>query len=163
MLLVQDAKLSRTQPRDLARLIGLYEANFVRLYRLIPELDSMNGTVVSHVAGAQSLYLTVNERFKYTTILTLSYRFNDKGIVVSDPNARICVYHDVRAVELLSHCRRRRSHRVHPWRTGQMPELDRKWEMNRFLFKWLRYCSYQGHLFLRCTTHAANSLITPDN
>lgn len=151
MSLVRDVNFSRTQPRNLVTLISLYEANFYRLYRLMPELDAVEGTVVSHVAGAQSLYLTINERFKYTTTLTLSYRFNDAGTVVADPNARICVYHDVRSVELLSHCRRRRCNRVHPWRHGHFPELERKWEMNRFLYKWLRYCAHQGHLFLSCT------------
>ena len=146
-----EAKLRRNRSRNLARLIELYEANFFRLDRLVPELDSLNDTVVSHVAGAQSLYLSVTERFKYTTTLMLSYRFEEHGTTVPEPNARIRVYHDVRSVELLSHCRRRRSYRVHPWSLGNMPELDRRWEMNRFLYKWLRYCSYQGHLFLRCT------------
>ena len=30
----------------------------------------------------------------------------------------------------------------------RMPEVDRKWEMNRFLLKWLKFCAFQGHLFL---------------
>ena len=36
-----------------------------------------------------------------------------------------------------------------------MPEVDRKWNMNRFLLKWLKFCTHQGHLFLDCTTREA--------
>jgi uncharacterized protein YqiB (DUF1249 family) len=32
-----------------------------------------------------------------------------------------------------------------------MPELNRRWELNRFLHKWLGFCQRQGHIFLRCT------------
>ena len=49
---------------DLPALIELYESNFVRVMRLAPELENMDGSVVSRVAGALDLYLTVEERFK---------------------------------------------------------------------------------------------------
>lgn len=137
---------------DLAALIELYESNYVRLMRLAPELESMRGSVVSRVAGALDLYLTVDERFKFTTSLLLTYRFEheDEGIVL-EPRARINVYHDVRCAEVVSHYRRRRSRSINPWRRGHMPEVERRWRMNRFLNKWLRFCGHQGHLFLECT------------
>ncbi len=148
------ARLSRHQERDLAALIDMYEGNYVRLRRLVPDLEELEGTVVSRVAGALDLYLTVVERFKYTTSLQLTYRFLDSDRVSLEPNARICVYHDVRCADLVSHCRRRRSQAIHPWRRGHMPELERKWEMNRFLLKWLKFCTHQGHLFLSCTAQS---------
>ena len=33
-----------------------------------------------------------------------------------------------------------------------MPEIDRKWNTNLFLLKWLKFCIHQGHLFLDCAT-----------
>ena len=137
--------------RDLARLIDLYESNFIRLQRLIPDLDLIRGNVVSSVSDALDLYLTVFERTRYTTTIGLTYRFADATNVLLEPHARIRVYHDVRAAELLSHTRRRRSRQIRPWRPGRRPELDRKWEMNRFLQKWLGFCHRQGHLFLTVT------------
>ena len=137
----------RTTP-DLPALINLHESNYVRLMRLIPDLESIRGTVVSRVSGAQDLYLSVDESFKYTTNILLTYRFKDSSGFSLEPRAKICVYHDVRAADLVSHCRRRRSRKLFPWRAGRMPELERRWEMNRFLNKWLRFCTYQGHLFL---------------
>lgn len=146
------SSLSRFQTHDLAALIALYESNYLRLLRLAPDLTQIKGTVVSRVAGALDLFLSVDERFKYTTTLKLTYRFRDGDeLFFLEPNARICVYHDVRCAELVSHCRRKRLRGVLPLRRGRMPELDRRWEMNRFLLKWLRFCSHQGHLFLACT------------
>ena len=94
------------QPRNLAALISLYEANYRRLVRLVPDLDHLEGSVVSRVAGTLDLYLGVLERRPYTTTLGLTYRFDTSSGLVLDPNARVCVYHDVRAVELLGCCRR---------------------------------------------------------
>ena len=157
---VQLANLRLKQPRSLGGLIAIHESNFVRLQRLVPELDDMDGTYVSRVAGALDLYLSILERHKYTTTVCLTYRFEadetdeDGEAYVFEPRARIRVYHDARAVEVIGHCRRKISHKISPWRRGHMPELDRKWELNRFLQKWLGFCHRQGHLFLRCTSQA---------
>ena len=137
---------------DLAALIELYESNYVRLMRLAPELESMQGTCRSSVSGALDLYLSVDERFKYTTSVLLTYRFDGDDEIALEPRARINVYHDVRAAEVVSHYRRKRSRGVEGWRRGHMPEVQRRWRMNRFLNKWLRFCAHQGHLFLACTT-----------
>ena len=147
--------------RDLPALINLYEGNYLRVMRLLPDLDMLEGTLVSSVAGALNLYATIEERYKYTTTLLLTYRFVDDVGVALEPNARICVYHDVRAVELVSHCRRKRTHKVRTWMRGRMPELDHRWEMNRFLCKWLKFCSNQGHIFLNCTVRPAEDLVRP--
>jgi len=104
--------------------------------------------MVSRVVGALDLHLEIVERQPYTTSLILTYRFSHRGGSVLEPYARITAYHDVRAAEVVSHCRRRRSRVTRPWTPGRMPELDRKWQMNRFLLKWLRFCTYQGHIFI---------------
>ena len=133
---------------DIAGLIRIYEASYVRLFKLIPDLPVCRGAMVSRVAGALDLHLEIIERQPYTTSMTLTYRFAGRDGCVLEPNARINVYHDVRTAEVVSHCPRRKRHAAHPWSAGRMPELDRKWRMNRFLLKWLRFCTHQGHLFL---------------
>ena len=136
--------------QTLSSLIDLYESNYYRLLRLVPELRGMDGTVVSRVAGALDLYLTVHEQQRYTTTLSLTYRFHDE----LQPNAGIVVYHDVHAAELVSFSRRRRRRSPNrPWRRRPMPDLDQKWHTNRFLQKWLGFCHRQGHLFLLVTCH----------
>jgi len=162
MYAAQLTHLAPVRHRTIGSLIAIYESNFVRLMRLAPEVDRMEGVFVSRVAGALDLHLTVLERYKYTTLIGLTYRFfepssSDVGDVearamyVFEPDARICIYHDARSAEIVSHCRRKATRTVHPWRRGHMPELDRKWELNRFLQKWLGFCLRQGHLFLSYT------------
>ena len=139
---------------DLADLIDLYESNYVRLMRLAPDLDNLQGAVVSRVAGALDLYLIVEERFKYTTSIVLTYRFAHDEKIDLEPRARIHIYHDVRSAEVVSHSRRRRTRQFLGWRSGYMPEVQRRWTMNRFLNKWLRFCAYQDHIFLDCNAPA---------
>jgi uncharacterized protein len=147
--------------RSLGALIDTYEGSYQRLVRLAPDLDRLEGSMVSSVVGALDLYCTVLERSRYTTVLNLTYLFEDEfGQLVAEPNVRIGIYHDVRAVDVISHCRRKRASTVRPWRRGRKPELDRRWELNRFLYKWLGFCSRQGHLFLRCTSRRVDGLPT---
>ena len=144
--------LGEPRERNLASLISLYESNYFRLMRLAPDLNGFEGTVVSRVAGTLDLYLVVLEHQKYTTIVTLTYQFLEEDQIVLEPNARISICHDVRTAEVLSHCRRKRSRIISHSRYQRMPDLHRKWELNRFLQKWLGFCHMQGHLFLK---HAA--------
>ena len=149
MVRVEEAGRARFGARDISGLIRIYEANYVRLARLVPDPAACDRVMVSRVAGALDLYLERIEHQRYTTSLVLTYRFPDGDGYVFEPNARINVYHDVRAAEVVSHCRRRkRRSTARPWAPGRMPELDRKWRMNRFLLKWLRFCTFQGHLFI---------------
>ncbi|MGC1952562.1 MAG: DUF1249 domain-containing protein [Gammaproteobacteria bacterium] len=162
MYLRPSVQLLQPPVRSLAELIALYESNYIRLTRLVPELRAMEGTTVSRVADALDLYLTVLERSKYTTSLALTYQFQDGDEVFAEPNARIRVYHDARAVEVVSQIRRRRIHPARRWHRRPMPELERKWELNRFLHKWLGFCQRQGHIFFQCiAAPAARPLSRP--
>ena len=145
---IEAARRTRFGTRDIAGLIRIYEASYVRIKKLVPDLQACDRVMVSRVAGAQDLHLEIIERQPYTTSLMLTYLFASCDGYVLEPNARINVYHDVRAVEVVSHCRRRKSQAIRPWTPGRRPELDRKWRMNRFLLKWLRFCTYQGHIFI---------------
>ena len=158
MVRVEEARRTRFGTRDIAGLIRIYEASYVRLARLVPDLQGCDRVMISRVAGALDLYLELVERQPYTTSLVLTYRFGNRGDCVFEPNARINAYHDVRAAEVVSHCRRRKSRAIHPWTPGRMPELDRKWRMNRFLLKWLRFCTFQGHIFIPGITHAPDGI-----
>ena len=97
--------------------------------------------MISSVAGHQDLYLSVRERCKYTTMLNMTYRFGDDGNTVFEPDLELKVYHDARVVEVQQFRKRQQG-----WVFNDY-SLQHKWAMNRFLFKWLGYCGYQGHYF----------------
>ena len=156
--LIDEAGRTRFGTRDIAGLIRIYEASYVRLVKLVPDLPGCDRAMISQVAGALDLHLEIIERQPYTTSLVLTYRFTGHGDCAFEPNARINVYHDVRAAEVVSHCRRRKSRAIRSWTPGRLPELERKWRMNRFLLKWLRFCTLQGHIFIPGLTPARDGL-----
>ena len=126
--------------RSFAGLMDLYEQNYMRLRNLAPDLEFAD-EMISSVPGHQDLYLSVTQRCRYTTMLRLTYRFEDEGEVLFEPDLHLKVYHDARVIEVQQFTSRTRG----PLRVAEM--IEQKWMMNRFLYKWLGYCSYQGHYF----------------
>jgi len=121
-------------------LMDLYEQNYLRLRKIAPDL-SVADQMISSVAGHMDLYLSVRERCKYTTMLSMTYRFGKPGDYVFEPDLHLKVYHDARVVEVQQFHKRKRG-----WVFNDY-SLQHKWSMNRFLFKWLGFCVHQGHFF----------------
>lgn len=141
-------RLTGCQPRTLASLLDLQEACYLRLQRLIPDLERMPDHAVSSLSGALDLQLFINHRHRFTTDLVLTYLLADEaGGELREPNLNIRVYHDARMAEATSG-RLRQHHRHRCWRHAEPSELEVKWDLNRFLQRWLGYCLHQGHLFL---------------
>lgn len=125
-------------------LMDLYENNYMRMRRLVPNLSELPENAVSHLPGCLSLYIKILERTKFTTTLMLTYQFGEDKECVPEPALTIRIYHDVHQLEVLTgHLQHGRKHYNH------IPEkaIKIKWKLNRFLFKWLGYCLYLGHLF----------------
>jgi uncharacterized protein YqiB (DUF1249 family) len=131
-------------PRGFVSLMDLYENNYLRMRRLIPDLDNLSACAISHRKGCLSLHLTVLERTRFTTTIYLTYYFEDEDKSVAEPALTVRLYHDAHQVEVLTghlqHGRQRFDH---------IPERAKniKWKLNRFLYKWLGYCLYLGHTF----------------
>jgi hypothetical protein len=126
--------------RSFSGLMDLYEQNYLRLRKIAPDL-SVADQMISSVAGHTDLYLSVRERCKYTTMLSMTYRFGEPGDYVFEPDLHLRVYHDARVVEVeLFHQRK------HGWVFNGY-SLQHKWVMNRFLYKWFGFCVHQGHFF----------------
>jgi len=132
---------------DLPALMELYELNYIQLRRLVPDLDAVQQRSVSKLTGALDLYLTILERTRYTTTLNLSYRFAGSGTSYLAPDVQVRVYHDAQLAEVLSHSRRHGRANGGQGPSHARYALQTKWQMNRFLHKWLGYCLHQGHGF----------------
>jgi uncharacterized protein YqiB (DUF1249 family) len=142
MLLELDSTRSGSviEPRSFSGLMDLYEQNYLRMRKLVPDL-TVADQMISSVPGHADLYLSVKQRCKYTTMLSMTYRFGESGHYLFEPDLHLKIYHDARVVEV-QHLLKRQHGLVH---TDHM--LGHKWTMNRFLFKWLGFCLYQGHFF----------------
>lgn len=153
------------EPRGFVSLMDLYENNYMRLRRLVPDMSAIPDEAVSSVSGCLSLYLNILERTKFTTTLQLTYRFDDAGEIVAEPALTIRVYHDAHQLEVLTgHLQHGRQHYDHiPDKT-----LNVKWKLNRFLYKWLGFCLYLGHSFdnkrsqvdVECTGEFSEEIVT---
>lgn len=136
------------KPRSFVGLMSLYESNYLRLFRLIPELARVDGCFHSRVVGDCDLHVEILERCRYTVTLSLTYHLETEDGLLIDPDMTVRVYLDGKLAEAMAigDCRRQttlgrlaREHRK---------ELDRRWQRNIVLNKWLDYLSEQGHLVL---------------
>ncbi|WP_440995242.1 DUF1249 domain-containing protein [Arhodomonas sp. SL1] len=133
--------------RSFAALMELYESNYIFMRRLLPDPDRQQDCVVSRVAGTPDLHLQVLERCAYTTSVLLTHYFRRGGDAEEvAPDLRVRVYHDARVAEVLPDSRLDGFRRRRPGpETGS---LAWRWEVNRFLNRWLRYCLGEGHSFM---------------
>ncbi len=128
------------KPKTFSGLMDLYEHNYLRLRRLVPDLDIAD-EMISVTPGHLDLFLSVTERCKYTTMIQMTYQFSENKKIICKPDMHIKIYHDSHNAEA-QHRFDRKHNRVYSGQT-----LLQKWAMNRFLYKWLGYCLHQGHYF----------------
>lgn len=148
MQLISERKNLRSLPEvSFATLMELYEANYMRLRRLIPDLDRRSGHAVSRIADGLDLHLHVAERSRFTTTITLSHGFEGGGLDARPmPALTIRVYHDARLVEAMS-----------PHACAGSIDLTQRWRDNRYLQHWLQHCLTRKHRFQADTGHASAS------
>jgi len=140
--------VNSAEPRSFPGLMDLYERNYMQLRRMIPDLEAVPVQACSTLPGALDLHLCILERCKYTTTLSLTYYFEDGEGRFPAPEIQIRIYHDAQLAEVIA-CGRRRGVRDRDFdRFRSDTSLDRKWQFNRFLQKWLAYSLRQGHAFL---------------
>ena len=149
--------------RDLPALMELYELNYIQLRQLVPDIDAIQDRSTSRVSGALNLYLTVQERCKYTTTLHLTYLFQDGNGENPAPDLVVRLYHDAQVAEVISRGGRRGRHKAEYDRFHHNYTIDTKWRANRFLQKWLGYCIRHGHTFSPAREQLAEALQVLDS
>ena len=136
------------KPRSFVGLMALYESNYLRLLRLLPELDRLDGCFRSSVAGECDLHIEILERCRYTVTLSLTYHLHvDEGLL-TDPDMTVRAYLDCQLAEAMTIGRRQQHASIRRLVREHRQELDRRWRRNVILNKWLDYLSDQGHLVL---------------
>lgn len=133
--------------RSFAALMELYENNYIYLRRLIPDVDRHADRMVSTIDGSPDLHLEVTERCAYTTNVLLTHCFDREQAPEVLPDLRVRIYHDARVAEVLPESS---PQGFGGGRCAVLPSrgtLAWRWEVNRFLNRWLRYCLGEGHAF----------------
>ncbi len=136
------------RPRSFVGLMALYESNYLRLLRLLPELERLDGCFRSRVAGDCDLYVEILERSRYTVTLSLTYHMETDDGLLTDPDMTVRAYLDCRLAEAKEIGKCQRHAALEQLVRQHRQELDRRWRRNVILNKWLEYLSDQGHLVL---------------
>ncbi len=135
------------KPGSFVGLMALYESNYLRLLRLIPDIDTLDGCFRSRVAGDCDLHVEILELSRYTVTMSLTYHLEtDEGLFI-DPDMTIRAYLDGQQAEAMS-IGKQRQESLRRFLCEHERELDRRWQRNILLNKWLEYLSDQGHLIL---------------
>lgn len=137
----------RSKPGNFVSLMTLYESNYIRLRRLVPQLETIAGECISTVADDCHLYMRVDERSRYTTTLTLTYLFETPSGDVADPDLQIRVYHDARLAEVMNSARWHQHELLASLRLQLGNHASDRWVRNMMLNKWLDYCVERRHRF----------------
>ena len=136
------------RPNSFVGLMALYESNYLRLLRLIPEIDRLDGCFRSRVAGECDLYVEIIETSRYTVTLSLTYHLATDAGMLLDPDMTVRMYLDGQQAEVLAIGEKQRHEALRRLAFEHREELDRRWRCNTVLNKWLEYLSDQGHLIL---------------
>jgi hypothetical protein len=139
---------SAAKPRSFIGLMSIYESNYLRLLKLIPELDRIDGCFHSRVAGDCDLHVEILERSRYTVTLSLTYKFETEEGLLVDPDMTVRAYLDGQLAEVMAIGSYKRHPSLQRLVMAHGRHLDRRWRRNVVLNKWLDYLSEQGHLVL---------------
>ncbi len=132
------------RPESFAGLMEMYEVNYIRLRLLCGDIRVLPDKSVSTLlSGGVPVQLEVLERSRHTSILLLTYLFDDE----KRPDLKIQVYHDSRQADVISRSCRFSKKNIRVWESTQDSVLLCRWRLNRFLFKWISYLYRQGHRF----------------
>jgi len=133
------------RPHSFAALMDMYEANYIRLRLFCGDIRQLPDESISTITDGVPVRLKVIERSSHTTLLMLTYLFEDDE---RRPDLKIQIYHDSRQADVVSRNCRITGQDMRLWETELDSMLVCRWRLNRFLHKWLGYLEYQGHSFI---------------
>jgi uncharacterized protein YqiB (DUF1249 family) len=145
-MIISDKKTEAFNPRPYSfiDLMDMYEHNYIRLRLFCGDIRNLPDETISTVEDGVAVRLTVEERARHTTILMLTYLFEDGD---RRPDLKIQVYHDSRQADVISRNCRITGRDIRLWEQQIDSVLLCRWRLNRFLYKWLKHLEYQGHEF----------------
>ena len=127
---------------------NICESNYRKLFRLIPDLLSIERTATGFSTNKPDLHLTIIEHAPYTLTVQLSHCFNIKLSEFLEPAVKIRVYLDAKSAEVIRDHARTDVSKVFS-NPGLVTEImDYKWTLNYFLDTWLNHCLRTDYHFV---------------
>ncbi len=141
----------RTKPNyavDLKKQMAECEANYLRLMKLLPDLDESQQwhfAVSDESLHLGELVIKVTERSKYTTLLRI-FQKDSWGHWLSQPELSVRMYHDARMAEVVGYQKQRHFEGRYLYPNDKMRQPDEKLQINLFLGEWLAHLQQYGHI-----------------
>jgi uncharacterized protein YqiB (DUF1249 family) len=126
----------------------LFESNYLKLLRLIPQLHSIqSSSMITELHNKPALRLTVVEKTKFTVDLQLRFvSLNDANEQINmDTSLDIRIYLDTKSAEVITTSSNLLSM---PAKDYPKAALDAKWPANYQLDIWLTHCLSEGYQLL---------------
>jgi uncharacterized protein YqiB (DUF1249 family) len=135
-------------PGSFGGLMALYESNYIRLMQLLSSLDvDAEVALKSSSADDEDLFLSVEASSRYTQVLRLTYRFDEPGGIVADPDLCIRVYLDARMTQVVSWAEHHRHEVLRDLHHRVSRQVNQYWRRNMVFSKWLDFLLDKGHSF----------------
>ncbi len=126
---------------DLAALMRIYETNYAKLLRLLPQSNEVGNSCAYAIQGLV-FQLDIIEATRYTTLLNIWQHGNSPEYLKAQIKVRM--YHDARVAEV---CASQQVQPIKPkydYPNTKMHQRDEKHQMNAFLADWLSHCLRNG-------------------
>ena len=152
-------EIERPKPKpyvpDLAEMASICETNYLRLVKLLPDMDTGQGRRFFIDGGPhQSTHIefSIEEQFKYTLTIVAEQTTALNGFL-SAPKLEVRLYHDVRMAEVISFHNEHRFHGSYHYPNPKMRLPDEKLQINHFLAEWLDHCLAHGETDISLIYH----------
>jgi len=122
-------------------------SNYLKLFRLIPELTSVVDSAIGLAPHHAALHISIIEKTPYTITVELSHCFSGDLKALFAPAVKIRIYQDAQLAEVLSDHIRGEVAQVFKDAGHSREIMNYKWRLNYFLQKWLDHCLNKGYLF----------------
>ncbi len=123
----------------------VYEINYRLLLKLVTELDALPDEVLLQGDESHVVTVSVVERCKFTTSITLRHDLKSHDLFVTNPSVKIRIYHDARLAEVVACQQGSKFFAVYPFILAKVPFQNEKRDVNLFLREWLNHCLAQGY------------------
>lgn len=133
---------------DLSNHMAECDCNYLRLVKLFPgfeEVDEIEIGVRPGECGGVRVLIRVDERFRYTTTMTVLLSDGDTGALIRWPSIQVRLYHDLRTAEVKEYQEHRQFEPRYEYPNSRMYYPDEKVQVNRFLGEMLTHCLAHGH------------------
>lgn len=129
---------------DLCAHMAECDANYLRLAKLMPNLNDSDGRVFNVTLAAATLVVRfeVRERSRYTTVLEVTQDGGSGGLQSMIMSVRL--YHDAKSAEVIAYQNQRGFAAVYDYPNAKMRHRDEKAQVNRLLSEFLSMCLANG-------------------